>query len=241
MNRISILLLVLPTVLAAQSVRPAIAPVIQFAFYAPAQNDSPVLIVGFEHSKDEIQFVLRNTSDKAVSGIVITAVDIAPPGCAAEPRRFPLTLDSGARLVSRIGPHGKGVASRPDSHYPRELVRTARLLQAASLQAQFGVIFVYFEDGTTWPAGSPKTRVDPFDSALSEAEAGKCGDVAIVTNALESVEEVVFDRESSEASVPDHDKSALPHLFFRCSLEGPKAICRMPMATHHITQGAPGF
>ncbi len=205
-------------------------------------------IVGFEHSQSEIQFVLSNTSDKPVVGVVIYRVDIAPAGCV----ELRSEMDRGLRSVSgagfelRIPPHGRAVASRAgifrledippkgapyphltgvtprnasNPHYPKSVVLDARYAGAADMQAQLGVTGVFFEDGTTWPAPINLGHgADPFDSELVEAEAGKCADAAAVAKALESVQEVVFERQVPTVPSKGDDAVAIPHLRFSCSL-----------------------
>jgi hypothetical protein len=34
----------------------------------------------------------------------------------------------------------------------------------------------------------------------------------------------------------DHEGGAIPHLRFSCSLEGPKAVCRLPLEKQATTQ-----
>lgn len=118
-------------------------------------------------------------------------------------------------------------------HYPKTAVFRARNAKAGYMQVQFGVIDVFFEDGSTWPAQiSDGYHPEPFDRKLVEAEAGKCADVATVANALQSVQEVVFEKETPATSdkIPgkSDDEGAPPHLRFSCSLKGSKAVCRLP-------------
>ena len=242
-HRAGIVVIVFTPLLSAQSVRPAptAAPVIRFSLYAPLQKNPPVRIIGFEHGGGEVQLVLLNSSDNPVVAVLVGRVDIAPPGCALGHETAYLSV-GGAGFKLRIEPHGKGVTARagifaagdaePDPPAPPRFVRAivfdARSAEAAYLQVQFGVTGVYFEDGTTWPAhiasGYPP---DPFDYQLVRAEADKCAEIATVANALQSVKEVVFDHEGP--AVPDKGDGGLPTLRFSCSLEGPRAVCRMPL------------
>jgi hypothetical protein len=154
MYRLTILAFLSGALLAAQSDRSdsAAGRMIQFAFYAPPQKGSPVHIVGFEHTESEIQFVLSNTSDKSVVGVLIGRIESAPPGCATETRKNNLN-SSGGRFQLLIPPHGNAELweGQGQAHYPKTAVYGARELGAAYLQAQFGVTGVFFEDGTTWP------------------------------------------------------------------------------------------
>jgi len=118
-------------------------------------------------------------------------------------------------------------------HYPRTAVFRAKGAKAGYMQVQFGVIDVFFEDGGTWPAQiSDGYHPEPFDRKLVEAEAGKCTDVAAVANALQSVEKVVVGRgtpATSDKILGKSDDGAPPHLRFSCTLQGAKAICRLPL------------
>jgi hypothetical protein len=236
--RLTILALVL--LLVALEASSDAAPVIKFSVYAPLQKDSPVHILGFEHDGHDIQFVLSNASNKSVVGVIVRGEGSAPPGCAIESVKASSSSDNGSRINVRIGPHGRAVASRDGDHfhYPKLLVHMAKNLGAAYLQAQFEVVFVYLEDGTTWPAKVPGVGGEPFDPSLVEAEAGKCADVAAIANALESVQKVVFDHEGPTVPTTAKDESAPPHFSFSCSLEGPKAICRLPRETDSTSQQA---
>ena len=278
MSRFSVFIAILASALAlGQAAKPA--PVIHFSVYAPPQVDPPVHIVGFEHDRSELRFVLSNTSERSVDAVVIAFVDLVPRGCSTDPwPDRPVKYYHAAGFKVRIAPHGRAVATRagiqligspPPSpmypHLPKGIVNIAKSTKAGYMQVQFGITAVRFEDGTAWPAQTaivlrddfaPTVKTltsdqviaqhalihpDPFDPQLVETEVGKCADVAAAESALQSVEEVVFDREEPTASDRNDDKTSPPHLRFSCSLEGPKAICRMPMATHHITPGAPGF
>jgi hypothetical protein len=129
-----------------------------------------------------------------------------------------------------------------DPHYAKGAVLGAQEAKAGYLQVQFGVTGVFFEDGSTWPAQWPTLGLgnssDPFDRKPVEAEAGKCADVATVANALQSVERVVFEKETPDISDKSNDDSVPPHLRFSCSLEGLKATCRLPLETNHHTSSA---
>jgi hypothetical protein len=127
-------------------------------------------------------------------------------------------------------------------HYPKAAVLRAKGAEAGYMQVQFGVTGVFFEDGSTWPAQwphfGPGDYSDPLDRKLVEAEAGKCTDVATVAKALQSVEKVIVEKEAPATSdkisgKSDDEKGAPPHLRFSCGLEGPRAICRMPLETDH--------
>jgi hypothetical protein len=249
----------------AQAAKPDLPPKLTVALYAPLQKESPVHIEGFEHSQSEIQFVLSSTSDKSVVGVVIDRVDISPVGCVELKNEMDRGIRglSGASFELRIVPHGKAVASRAgifrvedippqgvpyphltgvtprnasNPHYPKSVVLNAREAGAAIMQAQFGVTGIFFDDGTTWPAPiNLGYRPDPFDSHLVQSEAGKCTDVAAIAKALESVQEVVFERQVPTVPSKGDDAVAVPHLRFSCSLEGPKAVCRLPLETNPST------
>jgi hypothetical protein len=233
-------------------------PVIHFTIYAPPQQPPPPIdaperkapahIVGFENDRTEIRYVVSNDSDKPVIGVAIAYFGAAPEKCRTEPG----TWESGANssrfggFLVRIAPHGRGVTygiGDPLSgslrgqtvHDAKPTLRAAQRLRAAYLQVQVGVFGVWYEDGSTWPAhwlgDTPPGRAGPFDASLIEAEAGKCTDVATVANALQSVEEIVFGPETPPASDPDVATSAIPHIRFSCSLEGSKAVCRLPCSS----------
>jgi hypothetical protein len=247
----------------AQANPPAAAPVIHFSFYAPPQKDPPVHIVAFENDQSDIQLVLSNASDKPVVGVIIRLVYIAPSECALEPQRDEDVASEsvgGVGYELRVAPHEEAVASRigifrldeeppraasyarltgvtPQGavypHYPKTAVFRAKRAKAGYMQVQFGVIDVFFEDGSTWPAHiSDGHHPEPFDRKLAEPEAGKCIDVATVANALQSVEKAVIEKGTPATSdkIPGKsDDRGPPHLRFSCSLEGSKAICRLPL------------
>lgn len=140
-------------------------------------------------------------------------------------------------------------------HLPRVAVSQARQTGWAYTQIQVGINAVFFQDGTAWPARlnyflrnynatnpspaelermSALEHPAPFDSDLLESEAGKCTGMEAVANALQSVQEVLFDREEPQTSNPDDN--TLPHLRFSCTIEGPKAICHMPLEGNHSAQ-----
>lgn len=230
-----ILALLLGPLLGAAPVEsdPGAVSVINFSFYAPPQKDPPVHIEGFGHTDSEIQFVLSNASEKSVVGVLIGRTETAPPGCATEPTkgRLGTSILSAGHFQVSISPHGKALLSGDQVHYPKTAVHAAQDLGAAYMQIQFGVTGVFFEDGTTWPEKiDGHYYPDPFDPKLVEAEAGKCADVAAVVNALESIKQVVF--EPGRPTVSNGEgEGAPPHLRFSCRLEGPKAVCRLPMET----------
>ena len=227
MRRTRALGVVLASILASgQLGKPA--HVLTISIDAPAQPDSPVHITGFKHDERDLWFALSSGSEKTVTSVIFGSISWAPPSCAPENTRSPWI--GHVRYVVRMGPHGSGVAFSAHVHYPEHLVYNARtLVRTPYLLTQFVVDAVYFEDGTTWPASlsSPESNRGPFNPRQVEPE--KCPDAAAVANELGPIREVTFDRESPEAANTDDEKSATPHLRFRCSLEGPKAICRMPL------------
>ena len=249
----SIAFVLAPFLAQARSARSAPAPILAISLFAPQQKETPVHVVGFQNDRSDVQFVLLNESDKSVIGVALGFVYIAPLGCTPQPRAPDRTEDgySAGGFPVRIAPHGQAVttgvgapvigAATPRTalfHYPKMIVHVAQSAAAASIQSQVGVIGVWFEDGSTWPAHWPQSTPPNnqdlfFDRSLVEAEAGKCANVGAAENAIQSVKRVVFERESPQAIEQDGDKSTPPHLRFRCSLEGPTAICRMPLETDH--------
>jgi hypothetical protein len=238
MNRLAIFTFLLTRLLvAASSGQSDLPPKLTVALYAPLQKNIPVNIVGIEHDSSDIQFLVLNSSEKSVSSIIISRVNIAPLGCAVDQpgvgRDLGVRSGSGGRFLVPILPHGRALVPGKEVHYPKTTVYSARRAGAAYMQSQFGVTGVFFDDGTTWPVPIDlHYRVDPFDPSLVEAEAGKCTDVAVVAKALESVQEVVFDRQIPAVPSKSDDAVAVPHLRFSCSLEGPKAVCRLPLESN---------
>jgi len=186
-------------------------PVVKLAVYAPAafhqpdQQPAPVRIVGFENSRTEIRWVVSNTSDRAVDSVIIKAAWAPPPGCAKKNGHGDGSENGGSRYMVFIAPHGTAVISR-DEHYPWRLVHSARDWPTPYLQVQFGVIGVFFRDGTTWPIpieDSPHTVF--WDPKLLESAARNCSEDADVERAwnlidISDSEGVVFDIESSQAA-----------------------------------------
>src|ERR1700684_4697356 len=64
-------------------------PIIHFSLYAPIQKDSPVQITRFDHTDSDLEFVLSNTSDKAVVAVTIGFMEIVPPSCSTAPSAEP--------------------------------------------------------------------------------------------------------------------------------------------------------
>lgn len=230
MYRLTILIVLLGPVLASGKSGATVAPVVHFSFYAPPQNDSPVNIVGFQHTESELDLVFSNASNKTVASVLVDRVEVPPPGCATETNEGGpgSRILGGGRFLVQIPAHGRAVLSGAQVHYPKTAVKGAQDLGVAYLQIQLGVTAVYFEDGSTWPDPIDLHYRSEFDSKLVEGEAGKCVDVAPVVNALKSVQEIVFEHEIPTTTGKGDDDEFVPHLRFSCSLEGPKAVCRMP-------------
>jgi hypothetical protein len=186
MHRIGSLALILvlaPLLVVAASSQSSPAPTIDFSWYAPAQKDSPVQIVGFEHDQSKAWFVLSNTSDKSVVAVTIGFVDIVPRGCSIAPSSepyFPEQKSSAGGFKVGIVPHGRGIAenagiqmiggppspsfdARPE--WPQMTVEAAKFYKAGYMQVQFGITGVLFQDGTSWPAQVAFLLRDDFDSS----------------------------------------------------------------------------
>lgn len=250
MYRLTVLVILSGPLLVTADVKPDSAAIIRFSFYAPPQKAPPVHIVGFENDRSEVYPVLENTSDKTVVAVLVGIEHIVPAGCSLDANRGSVGF-GGAGFRLRIPAHHNAIATRagiflpeggkpepPASpQYPTWMVFDARRAAAAYMQVQFGVTGVYFEDGSTWPeqiaTGYP---LDPFDPSLVAAEAGKCSDVPAVVNALKLVKEVIFDHERPTISDQADEKTLPPHLRFSCSLEGPKAVCRLPLEQDQSTK-----
>lgn len=215
---------------------PATPPTIKLALYAPRafywpdQEAPPVHIIGFENSRSELRWVLSNTSDKAVASVVILNVKISPPECAAKPEYG--WGSSGSRYLAAIAPHGTAVVSR-DDHYPKMIVYRAKLSGTPYVQTQFAISGVYFQDGSTWPVpiDAHHPGAEPFNLELAKSAGRNCANDASFAVALDLVDsnQIVFDRESSQADDFDKEHGSIPQLHFSCTLEGPKAICHMPL------------
>lgn len=181
--RVSVLLLAFSLLVPCMLGSPVSGPLIHFSLYAPNQKSSPVHIVGINHDKSELRFVLSNTSDKTVSTVVIAKIDIAPRGCTTQPERGRETFwlvkghHPGGFSVN-IAPHSKNVTAgagiymlgtpRPKPnypHWPRSMVNEAKSAGAGYMQFQFGVTAVFFQDGTTWPDGISFLAPDKFDAS----------------------------------------------------------------------------
>jgi len=197
--------------------------------------------------------VATNTSDKAVAGVDVDIIDIAPGKCAIMPESDGQDGQYGfseAELPVHLGPHSRGVAGgigevvigsdarTVPAGLPERMVDVARHAGSAYMQVQVGVVAIYFQDGSTWPAswlgaGHPPSSAHAFDPILAEAEADKCSDTtaaAAVVKALKSVKEITFSQPESSESEPQHNKALPPHLRFSCTLESSRAICRMPLS-----------
>jgi len=150
---------------------------------------------------------------------------------------------SGGRFIVLVGPNGKAPLDWSAVHYPKMLVRGAHAWGTPYLQGQLRIGGVYFQDGTTWPAPIDRSEPGlPFDSELVKSAARNCSPAPDVAAALDLVDinEIVFERGSSQASDFDAEHGNIPQLHFRCTLEGPKAVCRMPLETDHTAPPQPG-
>jgi hypothetical protein len=183
------------------------APMFPIFVYAPVQQDSPLHIVGFQYSEGGfIRSTLSNVSDKSIAKVAVAAVEVAPPGCGAEPRTR--IYVGGSRETLPIPPHAAVVTPKYYFHVP-VFITNAKRLKAASVHVQVVVMEVDFVDGTEWksPERLPRT---PFDSSLADADAGKCPDAAAVTKALTAVEEFKFDRRIEKPSGGGSDGASSP-------------------------------
>jgi hypothetical protein len=257
MHRTHILALLLTPLLVATALgQSSSGPIIHFFLYAPTQKDSPIQIARFDHTESDLEFVLSNTSDKAVVAVTVGFIEVVPRGCSIAPSTEPyqsiVEAHAGGFKVS-IPPHGEGIAAKAGihgnghpgyPHLPERFVDNAKRAKAGYMQVQIGITGVLFQDGTSWPAqvgfllrddydDSRKlssdeieaqhllTRQRPFDDALADAETSKCADVAAAANDLQSIDEVVFERDS-----PHHrNAGSPPQLQFSCSLVDSKAVC----------------
>jgi hypothetical protein len=198
--------------------------------YAPAQQDSPLHIAGLQYDEGGfIRLTLLNTSDKAISKAAIAAAEVAPAGCGVEPKTR--LYVGGSVEALPIPPHGTVVTPprgyAPSFHTP-VFVTNAKQLRAASVHVQIVVMEVDFVDGTSWRSEERLPRT-PFDPALAAADAGKCPDAEAVAKALTRVDEFEFNRRIDKPTAGGQKgTSSPPHLFFSCSIEGPKAICPTP-------------
>lgn len=158
-------------------------------------------------------------------------VSVAPHGRAVlSPAAVPPRLVGVERVVHS---HGEAVVSPAAVHYPKILIHDAQRWAAPYVQVQLGISRVYFQDGSTWPVpvDAHSDGLQPFDPELVKSASSNCADAANVATALDLVDrnQIVFERESSQASDFDGDHSAIPQLHFSCTLEGPKAVCHMPV------------
>jgi hypothetical protein len=203
------------------------APIFRILIYAPAQKNSPIRTVGLQYDEGGfIRVSLLNASDKPVAKVALAGVEVAAPGCGAEPRTR-IYVGGSADALS-IPPHETNVTPErgraPTFHVPI-FITNAKRLEAASLHVQIVVMEVDFVDGTKWmsPERLPRT---PFDSSLADADAGTCPDAAAVAKALRAVEQFEFDHRVEKPWGGGSDgASCPPRLSFSCSLEGSKAIC----------------
>ena len=205
------------------------SPIFRILVYAPVQEGSPLHTVGLQYDEGFIRMALLNASDKPIAKVAIAAVEVAPPGCGAEPRT---RIHVGGSVEALdIPPHGT-VMTPPRGTAPgipaAVLIANAKRLKAASLHVQIVVMEVDFEDGTKWKS-QKQLPATPFDSSLADADAGKCSDASAVTEALSLTDGVRFDRGVERPSTGDKDEpGSTPRLSFYCSLEGSKAVCPSP-------------
>jgi hypothetical protein len=229
-------------------------PVIHFSIFAPplqpptptdaSDRKAPVHIAGFQNDRTAVRFLVSNDSDKPVVGVAISYFEVVPEGCGNEawPKPGANGNRAGAFLV-RIAPHDRALTNGignplghsvtgPNPHDAKLTFQAAQRLHAAYVQVQVGVSGVWFEDGSTWPAHwqgeNPPGHSGPFNTTLIEAEAGKCPDTARTLNALQPIKEVVFGPEAPPTSDFDDSDTTIPHLRFSCSLDGSRAVCRLP-------------
>jgi len=227
--------------------------VLEITVYAPRQVGPPVHITGFQSDRREFRLQLFNESDKPVAGVDVDIIDFAPRSCVitsddkAQDSRYGF---SEAEFPLRLAPHSTGVTSgvgtvrkgtvarTGPAQLPERSVHVAQKAGSAYMQVQLGIIAVYYEDGSTWPAdwsaaGHPPSHPDAFDPGLVEAEADKCFNqetAAAGATALSLVRDVAFGEQYQQRPEARSAQELTPHLRFTCSLLGSSAVCHMPSA-----------
>lgn len=225
MNRVVTLALVclMPFIAAVSSG----SPIFPIFVYAPSQQESPLHIVGLRYDDGGfIRLTLSNESDKSIAKVAVAAVEVAPPGCGAEPRTR--IYVGGSRETLPIPPHAAVVTpergNSPGFHLPT-FITNAKRLEAASLHVQIVVMEVDFVDGTKWMSPE-RLPVTPFDSSLADADAGKCPGAPVVSGALRAIERFEFVPNIEKPSSGGSDgPSSPPRLSVSCTLEGTRAVC----------------
>jgi hypothetical protein len=217
--------LLAPLVLAASPAPPAL-PALRISFFAPAQKDSPLRIVGLSYNEYGMQLRLSNTSDMPIVGALIDAVGIAPAGCSPGPEWPEKGVNSPSSFYElRLGAHASTETLQNGPFGFGALAEGARHLKAAYLQYQVGVVEVDFADSTKWSPHHGLTRT-PFDASLVDSEAGSCPDAAAVIEALAGINHIDVDGGLKKTSYPDEgDGSEPPRLHYICRLEEAKVVC----------------
>jgi hypothetical protein len=210
------------------------APVVRFSIYAPLQKNAPIQIVGLHYDEQGVQFTLSNDSDKAVIGVDVVGVFIAPSRCVTVPNEGNVVMGPNNSHRLHIRPREKNIvlsANDLNGLSQNVLINAAHFLHAAYLQVQVAVLKVDFADGSKW---EPREEIEnlhwlyehPFDSSLVDADAGNCPDVEGVTSALSLIEAVEFGRVSKKPFQRDEKgQSSPPRFFLACDLQGSNAVC----------------
>ncbi|HVZ17921.1 MAG TPA: hypothetical protein VG897_12435 [Terriglobales bacterium] len=203
-------------------------PALKFSVYAPPQGQSPIRIVQFVYTFDDVKVVLVNDSDKWITGAWFVARLTPPPGCSmGETATIEL---SGSKSEFHIAPHQKIEILVNSSPFGlANLVKTAQLQEMAGAQVQVGVMNVYFSDGTEWHTEgrlSAKAPIQPFSPSLVADDTGLCSSFAEVAKALPLIRGTQPERASVQSEMTNVHDERLPHLLFQCSLEAGIAHCR---------------
>ena len=196
---------------------------IRVGIYGPVQRHSPLRVAGFRYSRDAVQVVLVNQSDKVVEGVIVVATFAVPSGCAVDP---PIGQSAGGGRLDRlhIEPHASGITTVEASPFsPTSLVVAAKDLRTAYLHVQAAVAEADFTDGSKW---RPQIALphQPYDPSLIKADADRCSDPTSAVEALSKVSKLGFHADSRPVNILE-EKASVPHLWFACSLEESEAIC----------------
>ncbi len=177
----SIWLLVIET--AAQS-KPAIA----VSVFAAPQPKAPLQVVGFRRGNvpsNGPEIIIKNTTDKAISGFLLEGVFHAPCSSQRYPRSF-ATQGSPLSASTPVSAHTT-LAVKTHGVDPANFVFAVKHLATALVHVEVGVIEVRFADGEVWRIPSRDRLTMLFTPSLADSDVPRCKSWPTAASELDDV------------------------------------------------------
>lgn len=235
MNRmISLGVVVITLILPLTSQAPPITPALTVSLYAPAQKHAPLHIVRFTYDMGGIGLVLRNDSNKTVTGVSVNGIVSLPSGCEvpeAEETHIRHTSLPSSKISLHIAPRSTSMTPKEDPPFnPAGLVMAAQSEKYAFLHVQVQIVEVDFAQGPHWPASDQEAQGfdGGIDSTLVSADQGSCEhNKTGVLDALADVSAIAFSIDSRAIlnKSGTQKSNSVPHLTFSCFLNDKRATC----------------